>query len=344
MLKKTLAIFLSACMLIGVAGCGNKGQTAKNSGNDVEAATEEMQGEAKEKQETQSASWQAAEYNYTFVSPLVSHEYWIAVEQGVQHGAEEQGVNVNVLGDTKVDVDVMVKYIDTAIASKVDGIITMALSPAAIGPAIDRAVEAGIPVVLVDTDAPDSKRAAYVGTSNYDAGFEAGTAMIEATGGNAKIGIIRGTVGQETDNDRIRGFEDAIASEAGMEILTVEACNSDMLTGTQKAQDMLKAYPDMTAIFGSEGTGAVAAGKVLEEQGLSGSVTVIGFDDTAECLDYIRQGVVWGTIVQKPDFMGRKAVELLTRINNGEAIEETIIDSGVTLVTSKNVETYKTEE
>ena len=74
--------------------------------------------------------------------------------------------------DKIYDVDAMVKYIDTAIASKVDGIITMALSPAAIGPAIDRAVDAGIPVVLVDTDAPESKRAAYVGTSNYDAGYE----------------------------------------------------------------------------------------------------------------------------------------------------------------------------
>lgn len=315
MMKKTLAILLSVC--IGAAllgGCGKKQAAETPSGDN---------------------------YNFTFVSPLVSHEYWIAVENGIQSGADEQGVNVNVLGDTKVDVDVMVKYIDTAIASKADGIVTMALSPAAIGPAIDRATEAGIPVVLVDTDAPDSTRAAYVGTSNYDAGYEAGTAMIEATGGNARIGIIRGTLGQETDNDRIKGFEDAIANEEGMEILTVEACNSDMLTGTQKAQDMLKAYPEMNAIFGSEGTGAVAAGKVLEEQGLSGTITVIGFDDTAECLDYIRSGVVWGTIVQKPDFMGRKAIEILTRINHGEKIEETVIDSGVTLVTSKNVETYK---
>ena len=263
------------------------------------------------------------------------------VEEGIQAGAKEQGVDVAVLGDTKVDVDAMVKYIDTAIASKVDGIITMALSPAAIGPAIDRAVDAGIPVVLVDTDAPESKRAAYVGTSNYDAGYEAGKAMIEATGGKAKIGIIRGTIGQETDNDRIKGFEDAIKDEPDMEILTTEACNSDMLTGTQKAQDMSKAYPEMTAIFGSEGTGAVAAGKVLEEQGLSGTITVIGWDDTDECLDFIRTGVVKGTIVQKPDFMGRKAVELLTRINNGEELTETVIDSGVTFVTAENVDTYK---
>lgn len=344
MKKKAAAIILSVCMsAVLLCGCGNNRQNPAENMQEEEADTVQEAAEevGKEPEENLEKDSGEGSYNFTFVSPLVSHEYWIAVENGIQAGAQEQGVDVNVLGDTKVDVDIMVKYIDMAIASQVDGIVTMALSPAAIGPAIDRATAAGIPVVLVDTDAPESTRVAYVGTSNYDAGFEAGTAMIEATGGNAKIGIIRGTVGQETDNDRIKGFEEAIANEAGMEILTVEACNSDMLTGTQKAQDMLKAYPEMNAIFGSEGTGAVAAGKVLEEQGLSGTITVIGFDDTAECLDYIRSGVVWGTIVQKPDFMGRKAMELLVKANQGEEIEETVINSGVTLVTKDNVETYK---
>lgn len=344
MKKKATAILLSVCMsAVLLCGCGNDQQNPAEALQEEEADTVQETAEevGKEPEENPEKDSGEGSYNFTFVSPLVSHEYWIAVENGIQAGAQEQGVDVNVLGDTKVDVDIMVKYIDMAIASQVDGIVTMALSPAAIGPAIDRATAAGIPVVLVDTDAPESTRVAYVGTSNYDAGFEAGTAMIEATGGNAKIGIIRGTVGQETDNDRIKGFEDAIANEAGMKILTVEACNSDMLTGTQKAQDMLKAYPEMNAIFGSEGTGAVAAGKVLEEQGLSGTITVIGFDDTAECLDYIRSGVVWGTIVQKPDFMGRKAIELLVKANQGEEIKETVINSGVTLVTKDNVETYK---
>lgn len=284
-----------------------------------------------------------AKYNYTFVSPLVNHEYWMTVDEGIQAEAEATGVSVNTIGETKVDVDAMTKYIDSAIASKVDGIITMALSPSALGPAIDRAEDAGIPVILIDTDAPDSKREAYVGTSNYDAGKEAGEAMIEATGGSAKIGIIRGSESQETDTDRIRGFEDAIAGEAGMEIIDIQACDSDMLTATQKVQDMLRAYPEINAIFGSEGTGAVAAGKILVEQGREGEITVIGFDDTDECLDYIRQGVVYGTIAQKPNYMGKTAVDMLNQLSDGEELDETVIDSGVTLVTAENVETYVTQ-
>ncbi len=327
-MKKTIALLMALCMLFALCACGQKTSAGAEKPAAAETAAEE-------------SAPASEQLHFTFVSPLVSHEYWQMVEAGVLAGAEEQGVDVNVLGETKVDVEAMVKFIDTAIASKVDGIITMALSPAALQPAIDRAVEAGIPVVLLDTDAPESLRSAYVGTSNYDAGFEAGKAMVEATGGKAEIGIIRGTLGQETDNDRIKGFEDAIAESSDMKVVAVEACDSDMLTATQKMQDMLKAYPSMTAVFGSEGTGAVAAGKVLTEQNRVGDITVIGFDDTAECLDYIRNGVVYGTIVQKPYYMGEKCVELLVRINKGETIEEPVIDSGVTLVTVDNVESYK---
>ena len=158
MKKKTLAFILAAATTISMIGCGNT-NTQDSTAAEVAVETDTDVEEATTGENT---------YHYTCVSPLASHEYCIDVEEGIQAGAKEQGVDVAVLGDTKVDVDAMVKYIDTAIASKVDGIITMALSPAAIGPAIDRAVDAGIPVVLVDTDAPESKRAAYVGTSNYE--------------------------------------------------------------------------------------------------------------------------------------------------------------------------------
>ena len=335
-MKRRLISLLVVLTMLGamLGGCGdNKTQNNNSQDNSSENSNTNSGDSSEEK----------GQFNYTFVSPLVSHEYWQTVNEGIQNEAKATGVNVNTVGESKVDVDAMVKYIDSAIASKVDGIITMALSPAAIGPAIDRAKEAGIPVVLVDTDAPDSKRDAYVGTSNYDAGKAAGEAMIKATNGQAKIGIIRGTEGQETDNDRIEGFKDAIANEKGMEILDIQSCNSDMLTGTQKVQDMLKAYPEMTALFGSEGTGAVASGKVLVEQGKEGKLTVIGFDDTDECLDYIRKGVVYGTVAQKPNYMGKTAVDMLNDINNNKTLSQTLVDSGVTLVTKDNVDNYTSQ-
>lgn len=320
MRKRIISVLITGLIAVSILG-GCERSEEKNGGNQKETA----------------------KYNYTFISPLINHEYWMTLNEGIQAEAEKTGVSVNTVGETKVDVDAMTKYIDSAIASKVDGIITMALSPAAIGPAIDRAKDAGIPVVLVDTDAPESKRDAYVGTSNYDAGKAAGEAMIEATKGSAKIGVIRGSESQETDNDRIKGFEDAISAEKNMEIIDIQACNSDMLTGTQKVQDMLKAYPQITAIFGSEGTGAVAAGKVLVEQGREGELTVIGFDDTEECLDYIKQGVVYGTVAQKPNYMGQMAVDMLNQINNGEKLEKVLLDSGITFITKENVDTYVTQ-
>ena len=64
----------------------------------------------------------------------------------------------------------------------------------------------------------------------------------------------------------------------------------------------------------------MAAGKVITEQNRVGEIRVIGFDDTAECLDYIRDGVVDGTVVQKPNYMGAKAIEMLTQLNREKSL------------------------
>lgn len=123
MKKRIMSVLLAGLITAGMlAGC-QKTATESN-GTDTEQAGTEDSSKAK--------------YNYTFVSPLINHEYWMTVDEGIQAEAEATGVSVNTIGETKVDVDAMTKYIDSAIASKVDGIITMALSPSALGPAIDR--------------------------------------------------------------------------------------------------------------------------------------------------------------------------------------------------------------
>ena len=109
-----------------------------------------------------------------FVSPLVNHEYWMAVEEGVQQGAKENGVNVNVLGDTKVDGcdGEIYRHCDCLQGGR---IVTMALSPAALSGRLStgRRTRESLWSWWIRM-LPDSKREAYVGTSNYDVGYEAG--------------------------------------------------------------------------------------------------------------------------------------------------------------------------
>jgi ribose transport system substrate-binding protein len=289
----------------------------------------------------ESAGTKEAVKRFAFVSPIIGHPYWVTVADGVADASKEFNASTRESGPIgEINIDTQIRDIETAIASKVDGILTMALNPEAFTPVINRAISAGIPVVLIDTDAPASTRSAYAGTSNFDAGYSAGKALAEATGGSANIGIITGAIDADNLNLRIDGFRKAIAEYPGMTVIDVQDSNSNMLIQTEKAQSMLQAFPQLNAFFGTDATSAIAAAKIVQEKGLAGKVSIVGFDDLDETLDYIRSGVINSTAVQRNYMMGYLGVELLVRLANGESLESDIIDTGVTMVTKANVDSY----
>lgn len=331
-MKKLLYVMLVVIMITALfAGCGNQ-----------QAQPSPSQGEQTETQPGDTGEQiDLSKLRLTLVTPFGAHPYWMQAEQGMLAANKDLGVNCELAGPAELNLDEQIKAIETAVASRVDGIITNGYVPEALTPAIDKAVEAGIPVVLIDADAPDSKRTCYIGTSNYDAGVEAGKAMIKSTGGKAKIGILTGPLDSANLNDRIDGFKAAIKDNPDMVILTTEVTDADLLKGTEKAQTMLQAYPDMTAIFGVSGNDIIGAGTIVEEKGLAGKLTLIGFDDLDQTLDYIRKGIVTGTTVQKPYTMGYEGVKTLVGIIQGKNPEQEVIDTGVTIVTKENVDSYK---
>lgn len=277
----------------------------------------------------------------TFISPLKKNPYWDIVRDGMESANKKLGIDIKYTGQNQLSNSEQLDDIETAIASKVDGIITVASNTDVFTPIINKAINSGIPVVLIDTDAPKSKRDGYIGTANYKAGVEAGKAMIKATSGKAVIGIITASRDAANLNERIEGFRQSIKNQPGMEIAAVEEGKSDLLLITEKVQKMLKKNKKITAIFCCEGYGAIGTGKVIQSEGLTGKLTVIGFDDVAETIDYIKKGIIYGTIVQKPYQMGYLSVKLLYDIMRGKSHSNFNIDTGVTVVTSKNVYSYK---
>ncbi len=351
MKKKLVGSLVAVAMIIGlVGGCGSSGSpAAADSGAGEGAKTEQSKdneaadkgGEMSEKPAGEEKDDEKRGYRFTWVNPIVGLEYWSIAEEGMAAADEKYGTDTQTVGPTEINIDEQIKQIDAAVAAKVDGIITMALDPEAFKPAIDRAVDAGIPVVCIDTDAPDSKRQYYAGTSNFDAGMEAGNKMAELTGGKAKIGILMGGINAANMVARVEGFKEAIKEFPDMEVIVTEDSNADLLTGTQKAQAMMQTYPEMNAVFGTSSTDAQAAGKVAEEMGVVEDYCIIGFDDMEDTLQYIRDGVVDATTVQKPYEMGYLGVELLVQTIEGNGPAEQIIDTGVTIVTKENVDNYK---
>jgi ribose transport system substrate-binding protein len=277
---------------------------------------------------------------FTLISPLLGHPYWNVVEEGLEDANKEFGVDTEFVGPTIIDYEEQKKYIEAAIAAKVDGIITSALNPDFFQPVIDKAVDAGIPVVLIDNDAPKSKRSVYVGTINTVGGFEAGKAMIEMTDGKAVIGILMGTADATNMIERVAGFRDAIKDYPKMKIVAVEPTNSDPLIANEKLQKMLKEHPEINALFGASGTDILDITRICEEKGLSNKVEIVSYDDVDETIDLIKKGIVYATVAQNPYKMGYLGVKLLKEIKEGKIADSQIIDTGVTVITQENVYDY----
>ena len=272
--------------------------------------------------------------HFVFVTPLMANPYWDVVENGWNAGGVKFGAQVDYIGPTALSLDDMIKYMETSIAQKVDGIATMALNAEALKKPIADARAAGIPVVLVDTDSPDSQRNAYAGTSNYAAGQSAGEYMAKITGGKATIAILTGRLDQPNLVARVDGFKAAIAKFPGMKVVDMQPDDSDLQKGIQAAEAMLLGNPGINAMFGSEGFGAPALGKVVKEAGKAGAIKVVGFDDLPESVD--------GVVVQKQYVMGYRAVEYLTKLLKKQPVPS-VTDTGVIMLTKDNAASYKND-
>jgi len=218
----------------------------------------------------------------------------------------------------------------------------MALNAEAFNLVIAKAKKVGIPFVLIDTDAPKSGRDAYIGTSNVTGGRFLGNLLVKLTGGEAKIGLMTGALDAPNMIERMDGFKKVIAEYPQIVIVDLQADNSDLMQCIDKGHSMLLAHPEITSLVGTEGYGVPGLGKVVKEAGKVGEITVFGFDDLTETINFIREGVAQGTVVQRQYLMGYLAAKYLYKLAQGEKVPE-ITDTGVVVVTKDNADTYKKE-
>jgi ribose transport system substrate-binding protein len=284
---------------------------------------------------------EAADYNFTYVSPIIGHPYWLEVDRGVTEAAEELGITVEIVGPTRVDANEQIQFIETAVASQVDGIITMALNPASFTPVINSAVDNGITVMLLDGDAATSKRSAFFGSNNSTLGLEVAKVIEELTDGDARVGIVTAGLDLEHINDRIDAMRDYFEGKPGMSIVALEDSRADTALATEKAIAMLQSNPEINVMFGGGAADSPGVAKAIEELGLVGEVYGIGFDDIPQTLDYVRAGVLQVCVAQRPYQMGYQAVNAVyeTVIEGNEVTG--VFDTGATLVTLENIDTYR---
>ncbi len=271
---------------------------------------------------------------YVEVSALGNLDYFYDHKLGMRLAGEAMGVRTEYVGPAEYDIPAMITAFEQAMARKgIRGIVVVGFEPALV-PIIDKAVDAGIPVVTVDADLPDSKRVAFVGTGNYRAGLEGGEKLARLIGGKGKIALMT-KVGQSNLEERIRGYRDAVARHPGMSIAQIVDTQSDAVIAAQVATAVLRKNPDLAGIGCVEAAGGIGAATAVKEAGLAGKVKIVAMDRGNDVLEQIGKGVISATIAQRTALMPYYAVQILYNMaNNSIPITSDNAKAGVTTVPS----------
>ncbi len=254
---------------------------------------------------------------YIYVSSMGNLEFFNAHKYGWEWAGKQLGVKASYVGPAEYDMNAMSAAFDQAIARQPKGIAVFGVEPV-LQPQIDKAVEAGIPVVTILGDVAGSKRLAFVGSSQYELGFTGGQKLAEAMGGEGKIAILS-IPGVGMFDDREQGYRAAFNDFPGIEVVQVGDTKADSVTALSAAKDILQRFPDLAAFAATDSTGGMAAATAVEEAGKVGEVKVVSMDRNSDVLQKIKDGVVTGTVAQNDAAMAFWALQYLVNQNYNQA-------------------------
>ncbi|MCB1097615.1 MAG: substrate-binding domain-containing protein [Verrucomicrobiae bacterium] len=301
-----LLLTASAALLL-LASCGGGSQT--ESGADASASVDSSK-----------------VIGYSMLSS--ANPFFKVISRSMTEEAAKHGYTVvAVSGD--LDLEKQRQQVDDFIARKVAAIVLNPCDSKGIGPVIEKANEAGIPVFTCDIKslASTGKVVAHIATDNFAGGRLAGEAMIEALSGNGgKIAIID-YKDAESCLLRVAGFKEVIEQHnaqnpgAKFEIVRELGGEGDLEKGRTAAQDIVQAVPDIDGIFAINDPSGLGAWSALDTAGKAESVVLIGFDGQPDGKKAVQAGKFYASPIQFPSMMGKQTIDTIVKYFNGEAVE-----------------------
>src|SRR4029079_18047403 len=189
-------------------------------------------------------------YKFAFVTNN-SAGFWNIAKKGVEKAEQDLGIKAEVLRPLKGELAEQQRYLEDVMVRDFDGMAVSPVNPDSMTPLLDR-VAAKMPVITHDSDAPKSKRIAYVGTNNPEAGRAAGAAALKALGDKkkGKVALFVGRIDMQNAIERRAGVEEMLKAVPGLEILPVFLDGTDRAKAKKNVEDALARYPDLVLTIG----------------------------------------------------------------------------------------------
>ena len=274
------------------------------------------------------------------VVKAVTSDYWKIVGSGVEDAmAKDSTIEATFLGpNEEIDIEGQIRIIEAQISAKVDALAVAPSQADQLQPTLQRAVDEGIPVVLIDTNIDTfTAKSAFVGTDNRLGGVMAGEFMAEKLQAGDKVAIIRGAAGDPVHNLREEGAVEAMEA-AGLEVVAIQPADSDRAKGQTVAENILTANPDLKGVYATNDEMALGALNAAKAAGMT--LVIVGFDASPDALDSIEAGELTGSVAQFPKKIGELGTLTAAAVARGESVEA-FVNTGVDVVSIDNISEFK---
>ncbi len=290
--------------------------------------------------------------HYYFVAANINLPYWQEANAGFTDAARTLGVKADFTGPETYSPDEELTAFQTAVNSHPSGILIAPTLPEKFTDAVNAAVQQGIPVICIDSDAPESKRVMFIGTDNYKAGVESATRVAKVIHGEGNVVLIT-IPGQHNLDERLRGVNDTLKKSPKIKIAQTIDDKGDPRIANDQISALLAKKEKIDGILCLEASGGPGAAEALHRLDLAGKIPIVAMDKNPETLDYIQQGVITATIAQKPYTMSFYGLKFLDDLHHNVVHEfkdwrtapasplPTNVDTGTAVVDSSNVAAFR---
>ncbi|MBC7852833.1 MAG: substrate-binding domain-containing protein [Pirellulaceae bacterium] len=255
--------------------------------------------------------------------------FFKVIADNIEAEAKKAGYDV-IITDGDMKVEEQRRQVQDFIVKKCSAIVLCPTDAVSIGPVIQEANKAGIPVFTADLACLDPKAevVSHIATDNLAGGKQAGEAMIEALAESGGKVVILHFKKAESCLLRVQGFREVIdahnkARETGkIEIVSELPGEGHTDQGYKCTQDALQTSPDLAGIFAINDPSALGARAALEKAGKADQVKIIGFDGQPDGKQAIKDGKIYADPIQYPDRIGQLTVQTILKYFDGEKVEK----------------------
>jgi ribose transport system substrate-binding protein len=266
----------------------------------------------------------------------LSHQFWLTVKAGAEAAGKESNAEIIWQGPAKeTEIDKQISIMDDMINSNVDAIVMAACDETGLIGSVKKAIDAGIPVVTIDSGVKSDLPVSFIATDNIAGAKAAARELARLIGNEGEVGLIPFVPGAATSEMREQGFKEGIAELPNVKLVSTRYCQSDVAKGMNVTQDMMTANPNLKGIFAANEAGAIGAAQAIKTAGKAGQVKLVAFDASDEEIASLKDGAVQALVVQNPFQMGYKGVKAAVDTLKGTPVEKRV-DTGVTVVTMEN--------